>query len=567
MEAATCSIDSTVLNADTLSEMRDIGLSFFASACGKNRGAFVLDPPDGQTYGCLNMPKDLPKLAGATNVSEGIQIENANAIKDQYKAGNITASDTLAILNFLVESVYKSTPNKGTSPYACEISGLAKLSCSSQAKGPRTDGMPIRAANLAGLFVPALWATNGKELTLEEGSAWYSPEDFKAMKTIGLNTVQVSVPTAAFTMGDEYGGLVKEALSILLEEIDQSGLQVIMNLVSTADEKDAVVAAAKFAEEYKSNVILGITYPSGMLVDSVSLIEAMRVVAPNLPIFVPMNEGDLVKINGEFDSNVYGALEFSHSVSIADIASSTSLEDRSKMFYHEATACIARSPLEFASCFQNMPIFLSSGFDLSIDDCINQGASNFMDYGQCDRFEETLDSQWWHRHRQSFAARQIYAYEQGLGWSFATWKLYENEAVGVLDSPAKLLSLEDVIAAGLFPNLTSDTVANDACLNPPEPDFAMGDATFAPTMGPPPDCGNGWWNYETEQCDYWIPPPPTESPTGCPICSDCTFSTEESKNVVGTPLALLIGVVIGGVITALAFKVAGFKKTEYTTIP
>ena len=31
--------------------MQDIALSFFASACGKNRGAFVLDPPDGQTYG------------------------------------------------------------------------------------------------------------------------------------------------------------------------------------------------------------------------------------------------------------------------------------------------------------------------------------------------------------------------------------------------------------------------------------------------------------------------------------------------------------------------------------
>jgi hypothetical protein len=45
-----CSIDRDILNADTLPEMTDIGLSFFAAACGKNRGAWVLDPPDGQTY-------------------------------------------------------------------------------------------------------------------------------------------------------------------------------------------------------------------------------------------------------------------------------------------------------------------------------------------------------------------------------------------------------------------------------------------------------------------------------------------------------------------------------------
>jgi hypothetical protein len=49
--APKCIIDYDILNAQTLPEMHDIGLSFFASACGKNRGAFVLDPPDGNTYG------------------------------------------------------------------------------------------------------------------------------------------------------------------------------------------------------------------------------------------------------------------------------------------------------------------------------------------------------------------------------------------------------------------------------------------------------------------------------------------------------------------------------------
>ena len=49
--APSCHIDRDILHAATLHKMDDIALSFFASACGKNRGAFVLDPPDGQTYG------------------------------------------------------------------------------------------------------------------------------------------------------------------------------------------------------------------------------------------------------------------------------------------------------------------------------------------------------------------------------------------------------------------------------------------------------------------------------------------------------------------------------------
>lgn len=184
------------------------------------------------------------------------------------------------------------------------------------------------------------------------------------------------------------------------------------------------------------------------------------------------------------------------------IASSNSQEDRSKLFYHEATACMIRSPLEYTVCFQEMPVFLSAGFDLSIDDCFNQDASTFKDYGQCGRFNETLDSGWWMRHRKSYAARQLFASERGLGWSFATWKLYDDDNVGIIDTPAKLLSLQDVSEAGLFPDLDKDIPAHSACLNPPENDFVLGDETLAPTQGPPPDCGNGWWNATTDKCKY-----------------------------------------------------------------
>ena len=52
-----CKIDPDILNENSLQDMNDIGLSFFASVCGKNRGAFVLDPPDGNTYGWYVGPK------------------------------------------------------------------------------------------------------------------------------------------------------------------------------------------------------------------------------------------------------------------------------------------------------------------------------------------------------------------------------------------------------------------------------------------------------------------------------------------------------------------------------
>jgi hypothetical protein len=49
--APSCHIDRDILNSKTIKDMTDIALSFFAAACGKNRGAFVVDPPDGKTYG------------------------------------------------------------------------------------------------------------------------------------------------------------------------------------------------------------------------------------------------------------------------------------------------------------------------------------------------------------------------------------------------------------------------------------------------------------------------------------------------------------------------------------
>jgi hypothetical protein len=387
------------------------------------------------------------------------------------------------------------------------------------------------------------------------------------MKALGLNTVQMLVPTAAFVPGDRFGAKVKVLMEDMMADINSAGLDIVVALVGTGDELDAVVSAAQYFADQEG--ILALTLPARTTLDVKTMIDAIHVQAPALPLFVPMGLGDLIKYDGEFDKNVYGSLDMSHTASVEEIASSESQEDRSKMFYHEAVSCMARSPLEFGDCFQKLPIFVSSGFDLSIDDCVNKDISpSFKDYGQCDRFDETIHSEWWFRHRASFAGRQLYAYERGLGWSFAAWKIYGSGKTGKIDSPVKLMSLKDVADAGLFPDLKVKIPAKKACLNPPENDFMLGDATLAPTAAPPPDCFPGWWNNTINNCTYWIPPPPpTPSPTvACPVCDDCISNTATAM-IPTNNLQFGGGIILGAVLGILVGKFGlSNKRRDYETI-
>ena len=71
-----CVIDRSILNEKTVGDLEDIGLSIFATTCGRNRGAFVIHPPDGHTYGCTDFPDLFALKAGVHNVS----IPDSNAI-------------------------------------------------------------------------------------------------------------------------------------------------------------------------------------------------------------------------------------------------------------------------------------------------------------------------------------------------------------------------------------------------------------------------------------------------------------------------------------------------------
>mmetsp|Transcript_6895 Transcript_6895/g.7623 ORF Transcript_6895/g.7623 Transcript_6895/m.7623 type:complete len:576 (-) Transcript_6895:122-1849(-) len=553
---ASCRIDETILNEESIKDMDNIALSFFASLCGKNRGAFVLDPPDGHTYGCLELPTNIAELIGFGGNLSVVDLKDANSIREQYEGGNITATETLSLLNFMVDRVYQSTPDSESDLYACDVNGLAKLSCDHQNKKetPRSDGQPIRSVTLKGLL---------------EESQIYTTNDFTEMVDLaGLNTVQIVVPTSIFAAAENTVTDKKmQLLSSTLTDIETSGgLMVILSLsADTADDDlNAVMAAAEYAVNRK--VVLALTLPRETT-NPKQIIDAIRAqVGSDLPLFVPVGEVDLGNSDSIInDPKVYGSLEWSHTTTVADIASSTSQEDRSKLFYHEAVACIMRSPLEHAACYQDMPLFWSFGFDLNIDDCMSKDDTSFLDYGQCGRFHETIDSDWWGQHRKSLAARQVYVSEQGLGWSFTSWKTSDDDDDGIIiDAPAKLAALRDVVRSGLFPNSTTNV--DGACLNTPENDFILGDDTLSPTQSPPPDCGNGWWNYGTSQCDYWVPPPePTPSPTvPCPVCEECPVWHHPHPNAPSLFAAFFAGALVMLLFSSI-FR--NKKRSEYSAIP
>ena len=462
--------------------------------------------------------------------------------------GNITGSQAISVLGQLNDAVYASTPAVASEPFACNLNGLSRLQCGSddgtvKKASLTTDGAtPIRAVTAAGLFAPAPWMVEQEWQASKAGTKFYQQQDFDDMVAAGVNTVVLPVPLSVFDIGGssskkKYSDKSTDELDDILAMVHKTrSLKAIVQLIGVDKVAHSVPSAVKSAIQHVSQHV---KHPETVLaveLPDIKYIHEARLVDGKLPLFVPVNLSQVQHLGTqapelEQDPHVYGVLNLAHTSTVADIASSTSLDDRSKLFYHENVACMQRSPVEYMACFQHIPV-LVSGFDLSIDNCALEGRGDvFVNYGQCGRFDETVHSDWWHRHRRSFGTRQLFAYEQGLGWTYPAWKLWDHHGSSLdydtIDSPAKLLSLKAILKAGLLPDLTSDSLSDDmamACLNPPETDFVLGDATLAPTPGPPPDCWPGWWNATIDDCSYWVPPP-TDSPVGCPICEECDEST------------------------------------------
>ena len=495
----------------------------------------------------------------------------------QFKAGNITADETIALLEQLNTAVFRSsgTAANAYDPYSCNLNGLSTYQhCpfvtadatelfhwnhhheTSHHSHDAPEELRIRGVALVGALVSAPWA--GGLLT------YTATDDFLRMRQAGLNTVLLPVPVDdAHFWTPTHGRVLHEQkkkqaspsrnvhdLFDLLEMAQDAKLRVVLEFVGKEQEtldkyKEIMVQALSMVmKHHASQVLLGVQLPSlghesAALAGYAAWIAAARRVSSHLPLFVPVNIGQLaqLKVRGgdEKHHHIYTGLSMDHTTAIADIASSNSLDDRMKLYYHENVACTERAPIDYVACYKGQPALITAGFDAAIDNCAfqNDHTVPFVDYGQCSRWEETVGSPWWERHRQSFVVRQLASLEQGLGWIFAAWKVQDDstEPPGVIATPAQLHSFTAVSAAGIFPNLHSYVAGqNDwddlpACLNPPLDDFILGDDTLAPVPAPPPDCGNGWWNYTIQDCSYWVPPPP---PPPCPVCELCNETADET---------------------------------------
>eukprot|EP00986_Skeletonema_menzelii_P004921 scaffold1723_cov144-Skeletonema_menzelii.AAC.3 len=494
---------------------------------------------------CLSFPEVF-----STNVGLGWNdtIPDSATFTQSFKAGNITASQAVEVVDQYVNAVYKSSAEGASSnPYGCDVGGLATLqNCTSSTGTPRSlrkDKEIVKAVTLSGAFIPS-FASGGETLTMDEVNEFYTDKDFEEMVKLGVNTIQVPVPCDAFYTST---GDMAVTITNLLNEAAKAGLSAIIVLVKPDETSDKtasevvdnhIKAAASYAKSAPSVIALQLPSPTP------SLLSSVRSVATKLSVLVPVNKGELGMLSFPPDKHLFAALDTGATTSVADVASSNSLGDRMKMFYHESVTCIDRSPIEWLSCYQDMPVYVTSGFDLAIDDCINRDNEGFKDYGQCGRFDETTDSGWWKRHRQSLAGRQLFTYSKGLGWSFSAWKLYGDHGSGDM-TPAKLMCLRDVAAAGLLPPMEDTNELGSFCLNGPANDFTMGDETYAPTPAPV-DCGNGWWNETIGDCSYWIPPPPTAAPTKetCPSCKGAGAKEMSVAAAAGAVAALVLNLVM-----------------------
>lgn len=546
-----CVVDRNVLNHHTFASFDEIGLWIFAPLCGKNRGAFVLNPPDGQTYGCVSFPEHFATLAGVKYDN----ITDSNSIDLQYQAKNITAGDAVDLIDLYVKSVYTSTPGVDRDPMGCAVNGLTQLECEKAA--PALASEKIRAVTLAGVFVPAPWATGGKSLTLEEAKSYYTAQDFTEMADLGLNAVQIPVPLSIFGSSNKDASAKLELLGDLLQLAADAKLNAVVALQDDVDTQEETVATVQAA----TSLVISYKNVIALIVPSSDLIAAARSKSTSLNLMIPTHDKELPFFAVQ-DPHVYVAFDRDHRTSIADIASSTSPDDRNKLYYHEMVSCQASAPAQYAACYRGVSAYVQNGFNLAIDDCVSKDSVDFMDYGQCGRFDETVDSPWWEAHRQSFAARQLAAYEAGAGWTFDAWKLYKEDPskVDVIDTPAKLMTLKNVAAAGLLPSLLESSPAQLACLNPPINDVQLGDDTLAPSPGPPPDCGNGWWVEEKAECEYWVPPTP--SPTSPPVI--CPASNTTKDMAVGGAIGAAVVVVVGGIILQMVNRK---RRAGYSQVP
>ena len=491
----------------------DVTAGLLAPLCGRNRGIFVLDPPDGHTYGCVKFPM--------TSAWGGVKITDANAIAKQYEAGNLTSAETLQVFDRYVGAVYDSSPDAEKDPKACDAGGLTSLQgdeCEAVDTRPWSKvfgDAPVRAATASGLFTPAAWASDDSGETSDPAavggafcedadvasqhlSAFYTAQDFLEMRAFGLNAWRLPLPAQLF---DDERPLARvkallEAVAVKVSDASDAGLALIVSLEGPVRTVAVLEACASFWEKHGVGALLALEFDASQLDDADRAVLANATLLPESAVLMErLGRADDLVAWRAFSS--VASVPFPHAATPVDVASDTAVDDRTKLFFHEATACAASAYVDFARCRRSAAV-LVTGASLAIDDCAHDDAGA---YGECARLADRTESAWWTRHQRSFAKRQFQTYERGLGWSWDHWQLTDLAERTLPLAVVQQLSLKAAHTAGLVDAFGEDADDEDSalCLHAPVADFALGDATLAPVAA-----------------YHWVPPPPTPAPTPQP---------------------------------------------------
>ena len=512
-DSLECRLDRRI-NVDTFSDyLGEIG-NIFGSACGRNRGIFVIEPPDGHTYNCAAFPSKW-------------NVKDANSVKE------VDPSVAVPVLDEFVRSVYLSSPQyvRARDPGACDFEAMSELVCGNELPWQRAPWSqklkaPIRGVNLGGLFVltrwitPALftesWVSAGiidhqsfskKCASLgvcakfqEHLDTFYSAPDFVQMKLQGINTVRVPVGYWLFeslTSNGPSGMAVpqqhilefKHPLTTIISMAMSVGLHVIIDL-EPIDPDTLTGTEAASAAEIASRLTLSTAAAIGHFVKHVQetfslhnvilveigsalgssdgevireAVQQVRGFVPDMPVVVlegsqlPMSQpGSITAMPNVFiNTKVY------HGYSVQDIASDHPAQDREKLYAHEKIACGFKAPLHFTTCTR-APTLVGE-FSLAIDNCMPGVDASFKDYGQCSHLDARANSPWWAAHLHSFGMRQLETYELELGWVFWSYKL---DSLAETDPSAPYWSYRLAVQKGLLTPESYGT-ANTACMHYP----------------------------------------------------------------------------------------------------
>ena len=200
LQSYNCILDPSITEENFMDYQSEVA-SIWSSACGANRGIFVLDPADGQTYNCGKLP-----------VAWGVE-----TVDDIFTVPPAIGRNAL---DLFLQAVYNTSSYEEAE---CAMSSLTEFRCGREhpwRTAPWYDKLkaPIRGANVGGLFVLERWMLPnftvwGTEtgiidqytfsekceglgicnLLIDHWETFYSQTDFNEMKALGLNTVRFPV--------------------------------------------------------------------------------------------------------------------------------------------------------------------------------------------------------------------------------------------------------------------------------------------------------------------------------------------------------------------------------------